>query len=92
MNIKQEKGQVAEKISCPKCVNLREELDRYKDVKGFFEWAIKDAEDENDLVNTIVIWIRTRHLRGIGRFVGFGEFADAAQVKPGTALPGNNVT
>ena len=83
--------QAAGETRCPECASLREELERYKDVKGFFEWAIEDAEDEDDLVKTLIIWIRTRPLRGIERFVGFGEFADAAQAKPGIALPENYV-
>ena len=76
---------------CPECERLRKKLKLYKDAEGFFEWAVEDAEDENELVRTIIYWIRTRQFRGLDRFVRLGEYMDAGLAEPGTVLHGDDM-
>ena len=75
-------GHIPSESSCAECVSLKKNLKVYKDVESFFDWVIEDAEDESQLVRLIVIWIRTRHLDNIDRYVSLREFSEAAQIKP----------
>lgn len=75
-------GHIPSESRCAECARLQKELEVYKDVESFFDWVVEDAEDESQLVKLIVIWIRTRHLDNIDKYVSLREFSEAAQIKP----------
>ena len=70
---------------CANCVRLQSENERlnrevqkYKSLDEFFETEVTCVADEEELVKSILVWVRTRHLRQTGRHVSLLEYIEAA--------------
>ena len=64
---------------CPNCIQQERELQQYKSWEEFFEWEVANADDEEELVKSILVWVRTRHLQWTGRHVSLTEYIEAAE-------------
>ena len=71
--------QAGAESDCPNCARLQEESQESKVWDEFFEFEVACAEDESDLVKSILTWVRTRHLLGTNRHVSLLELSEAAE-------------
>ncbi len=64
---------------CPNCARMTEKLQDFKMWDEFFEFEVACAEDESDLLKSILTFVRTRHLLGTNRHASLLELSEAAQ-------------